>query len=110
MSLIVTPAQFTADMDDFTCACFEHCDALLISTDQSRRLTGLDASNMDQPARKLLKLIWNVGGFDVVLGHLDSGSSSANQFKSVSTSADVTLTTGQKLWTVCDTSAGFWRI
>ncbi|HEX2860691.1 MAG TPA: hypothetical protein VHN79_03585 [Lacunisphaera sp.] len=99
----ISPAQITGDEDDYTPTGVATAFRLRLSTDASRTLTGLAAG-----AARELKLLVNVGSFDLVLAHADEGSDPANRF-ALAGASDVTLSPGAALLIEYDSTSSRWR-
>jgi hypothetical protein len=97
----VTPAQIAGNKNDY-----EPTAQLLQrwSSDASRNVTGMVAG-VDAE----LRIVANVGSFDIVLKNADSASAAANRF-AMTSGADVTLTAGQMAMAVYDSTTARWRL
>lgn len=73
---IGTPAQITANQNDYTPSALATSRVLRLSTDASRNITGLGAGTDGQRLT-----ILNVGAQDIVLTHNDVASVAANRFR-----------------------------
>lgn len=102
-SRVFTTAQFTANQDDLVVNGFSMVRA---SSDASRNVTGILAPGTDQ---RTLRIIMNVGSFNIVLTNEDANSAAANRIIT-GTGASVTLTPDDTatLWYDHDTDR--WRI
>lgn len=98
----LTPAQITANTDDY--APTGHATALRfrLSTDASRNLTGLQGGTDGREV-----LIANVGAFDLVLVH-DATSTAANRFF-LPNSANLTLNPNDSVRLWYDITSARWR-
>jgi hypothetical protein len=102
---VVTPAQLTANTDNFQPTDIDIAIVLRLSTDASRNLTGIYNGETD---RNRWLLIINVGNFDLVLKH-NVTSTSAYRFANPG-GADVTLNTGDSVKVFYDASSTSWRV
>ncbi len=102
---VVTPAALTANEDNYAPTDGGMNMVWRLSSDASRNITGMqqsDPGGLGPP----LRLIFNVGAFDIVLKDEDAGSDAANRF---ALDGDITLApdTGAVLW--YDTITERWR-
>ena len=107
----VSPAQITADQDDYQGQGSGTAmrGLLRLSTDASRTITGIDATTVDfSEADDELRLV-NIGSFDLVLGHQDVGSLATNRIISP-TGADLTLGPDEMALLWYDGATARWRI
>src|SRR5262249_1695003 len=104
---INAPGQITGNQNNYNPGNAFYIQAW--TTDASRNVTGMTVNTSTDGGR--IMLICNVGSFNLVLQHLNAGSSGNNQF-SCSTGADITLTPGQAADVWYDTNAAFnkWRV
>jgi hypothetical protein len=72
---VISPAQITANTNNYNPTGFATAHVVRLDTDASRNLTGLDAA-----ATVVRKLLINVGANPLVLTHQDANSSAANRF------------------------------
>ncbi len=98
----LTPAQITANQNDYGPAGLAGAAVLRLSTDASRKLTGL-AGGADG---RVLHLV-NVGANDVVLSNADTASSAANRFGFVDS---VVLPAAAAAKLIYDATASCWRL
>lgn len=96
----ISPAQLTANTDDYAPAGFSTASVLRLSTDASRNLTGLAGGTDGR-----VITIFNVGSFNLVIKN-DVTSSPANRFF---LNADVTLQANQAAAFIYDSSSSRWR-
>ena len=94
-----SPAQITADVNNFSLP-----DAILtrFSTDAARTITGFAG------AKSGIKMIANVGSFNLVLAN-NSGSSDAANRILTNSGANITLTPGQLAIMTYDVTSARWR-
>ncbi len=107
----ISPAQITADQDDYQGQGSGTAmrGLLRLDTDASRTITGIDATTVDfSEADDELRLV-NIGSFDLVLGHQDVGSLATNRIISP-TGADLTLGPGDSALLWYDGATARWRI
>jgi hypothetical protein len=103
LSNAITPAQLTANTDNYSPTGLSTASVLRLSTDASRNLTGIAA----QPAGTRLT-ICNVGTQDLVLIH-DATSTAANRFFCPG-SVNKTLNTNDSVDIWYDSSSTRWRV
>lgn len=101
LTAVVTPSQITSNQDNYSPTGIATANALRLSTDASRDITGILAPSPEY-ARRLV--IENIGSFDIVLKN-DVTSTAANRFKF---SADVTLGSNQHVELLYDTTLDRW--
>jgi hypothetical protein len=106
---VITPAQITANQNDYRPRFLEQAIILRLATDASRNLTGLHRS-LDT-GLDALRWLWitNVGGFDLVLVHSSASSLARNRFACAS-SANVTIPTSGSVCLWYDTFSANWRV
>lgn len=102
-SNVISPAQITANTDNYAPTGLATASVLRLSTDASRNLTGISA----QPAGTRLT-ICNVGAQDIVLVH-DATSTAANRFLCPG-SANYTLNGNDSVDIWYDTTSARWRV
>lgn len=100
---VVTPAQITANTNDYTPTGLASARVLRLSTNASRNLTGIVA----QPTGTVLSLC-NVGASDLVLVHESGASLAANRFV-LPGSANLTLTANGAAQLIYDGTSARWR-
>lgn len=98
----LTPAQLTADTNDYDPADLATATVLRLSTDASHMLTGLAGG-----AAGRLLLLLNVGAENLILSDEDALSAAANRF---ALDASVTLTPDTAALLHYDTTAARWRL
>lgn len=96
-----TPAQVTANQNNYSPADLAATNVLRVSTDASRTLTGLLAPAL---AGQTL-LLMNVGSFPLVLSDEDLASTAANRF---ALDGNVTLAAGTSVWLFYDGTLARW--
>lgn len=107
----ISPAQITTDVDDYQGQGLYTAmrGVLRLSTDASRIMSGIDATTVDySEAGDILWLI-NIGSFDLVLGHQDTGSIAANRIISP-TAVDLILGPDESAMLWYDGATARWRI
>ncbi len=102
-STVISPAQITANTDDYDPTDGDAAYAWRLSTDASRNLTGIAA-----PEQATQHLLCNVGSFDLVLVH-DATSTAANRFYCPG-SANVTLGANDNARIWYDETSSRWRV
>lgn len=100
---VISPAQLTANTDDWDPAGLSTADIIRASTDASRNLTGIVAPDYT----RTLVLV-NVGAFDLVLKH-DTTSTAANRFYCPN-DADLTLSKDSAIWLEYDLTSARWQV
>lgn len=100
---VISPAQLTANTNDWNPTGLATADVIRVSTDDSRDLTGIVA-----PAAAKVLYLLNVGTQEIVLIH-DATSTAANRIICPETS-DVTLAEGESAVLVYDTTSARWRV
>ena len=98
---MLSPAQITANQNDYNPTGLSKALFLRVSTDASRNITGLAGGW----ANRELKL-FNVGAFDIVLKNGDAASSAANRFE---IGADITVGPAEGVTLLYDGAAQLWR-
>jgi hypothetical protein len=101
---VITPAQITANQNDYTPTGWLTALSARLSSDAARDITGFgrDGSN-------LIKSIQNVGAQNIVLKNQNIGSTS-NQRIITPSGADFTLTAGSGAWIAYDGTVDRWRV
>ena len=96
----ISPSTITADQDDYSPTAFHKTTVLRLSSDASRNITGMELRN------SAVKIIFNVGSFNIVLKDEDAGSTAEYRF---ALDGDITLApdTGAVLW--YDATSSRWR-
>lgn len=99
---VISPAQITANTNDYAPANVTVATALRLSTDTTRNLTGLV-----DPREGVIKTIINVGTNPLLLKNADVGSTAANRFDFGS---DVTLAGKQSATIRYDGTDARWKL
>lgn len=97
----VSPAQITANQDDYNPTGLVSAGVLRLNSDAGRNITGLDTG-----ADGRWVSIHNVGSFDIVLTNEDVASSAENRFQF---SDDITLAAGDACLLQYDSTSNRWR-
>lgn len=97
----LSPAQVTADQNNYAPANFATAAALRITTDANRTITGLAGG-----ASGRVVAIYNIGSFNLVLANESASSTAANRF---ATGSDVTLTPDTGVVLQYDATTLRWR-
>lgn len=98
---IISPAQITADQNDYSPAGLSAASTLRLSSDASRNITGLAGG-----AAGRLILIHNVGANAIVLKDESAGSTAANRF---ALTADLSLAADAVALLQYDSTSSRWR-
>lgn len=98
---IISPAQITANTNDYAPTGFSTAAVLRLSSDAPRNITGLAAGTSAREVR-----ILNIGAQDIVLTNNDAASSAANRFL---LGANVTLNPSEGIVIWYDATSGGWR-
>ncbi len=99
---VISPAQITANQNDYSPAGLSGAAVLRLSSDASHNITGLAAG-----ANGSLLTLVNVGSNAITLQNANSGSSAANRF---AFSGDVTITASQAASIWYDGTSSRWRL
>ncbi|NUU41371.1 hypothetical protein [Tardiphaga robiniae] len=99
---VISPAQITANTNDYAPTSVALATTLRLSTDASRNLTGLV-----DPRDGAMKMIINVGSNPLVLKNADAGSTAANRFDFGN---DVTLAGKQAALLRYDGTDARWKL
>lgn len=97
----ISPAQITANQNDYNPTNLSTASVLRLSTDASRNITGLQGGSDGR-----IIAIHNVGSYSIVLKNANTGSSAANRF---AFSADLTLTSNDCVMLQYDATSSRWR-
>jgi hypothetical protein len=100
----ISPAQITANQNNYAPAGLDTCSVVRLTTDASRNMTGLTAPTGSDNSRVLFVL--NVGSFDLVLQTENASSTAANRF---SFNTDLVLSAGMGAVLWYDTTSSRWR-
>jgi hypothetical protein len=103
----ITPAQLTADTDNWDPDDILVATVVRISADAAWNLTGINSA--DLPAQGKHKKLINVGSFPITLKDQDTGSLSANRFLLLGGTGDITLQPGDAQDIYYDDTEGKWR-
>lgn len=100
---VITPSQITTNQNDY--APTGHQTALIerLSADATRSISGLAAPTSGRPE---VRILLNVGSFNIVLSDQDSSSSAANRF---AFGKNVTIKPSKVVIAVYDTTSSRWR-
>lgn len=101
---VLSPAQITANQDDYAPTGLAAATWLRLSSDASRNITGILAGSSGD-----LKAVTNVGSEDIVLKDEDASSDAANRI-ATQTGGDVTLSGGESAWMRYDATSARWRV
>lgn len=101
LSGVISPAQITANQNDYAPAGLANASVLRISTDAARDVTGL-ASGADGR----VVMVCNCGAFNAVLKAESASSAAANRF---GFGSDLTLAAKQGTLLIYDAAASRWR-
>lgn len=99
---VISPAQITANQNDYAPAGLATATTLRISTDATRNITG-----MVDAREGTIKTIINVGSNPIVLKNADAGSTAANRFDF---GADITLAGKQSATLRYDATDSRWKL
>lgn len=100
---VISPAQLTANTDDYNPTGLATCSTIRLSTDASRNLTGIVAQQLGT-----IIILNNVGSQDLVLKH-DVTSTAANRFYCPN-SADFTIKPNGSATIRYDGTSSRWRV
>lgn len=100
----LTPAQITANVDNYAPAGIGDASHLRVDTDASRDITGLTTGTTGRWI-----VITNVGAFDLVFRHDNTGSTAANRFF-FDDAASMTLEPEQTRYFWYDATTQRWRV
>lgn len=98
----ITPAQITANQNNYNPTGLADASVVRASTDASRNITGLAGGEDGR-----IIMFYNVGSQDIVFKNEDSNSTAANRFLF---GADFTLTQDKTLTIQYDATVSRWRI
>ncbi len=98
----ITPAQITANQNDYNPTGLSGAAVLRLSTDASRNITGLQGGSDGR-----ILIIANVGSFPLVLVNASGLSTEAYRF---AFTTDVTLAAGGVVPLIYDSTASRWRL
>jgi hypothetical protein len=97
----VTPAQITANQNDYNPTGLATANSLRINSDAARNITGLAGG-----VKGRIIVLHNTGSFGITLKRQDASSSVGNRF---AIDADITLAPDQSVWLRYDTTTARWR-
>jgi hypothetical protein len=100
---VISPAQLTANTNDWVPTGVFSASVIRVGTDASRNLTGLQALS------HRVILLHNTGGFNLVLKNNDAASAAANRFFTPA-GADYTLGVNEGVMLWYDDTSTCWRI
>jgi len=101
---VLSPAQITADQNDYAPSGWSTSEIVRLDSDASRNITGLAAT-----ADRVLKKLINVGSFNIVLGDEDVGSAAANRI-TVSGGVNLTMQPDDAVDVFYDSTSARWRV
>ncbi len=105
---LVSPAQITADQNDYSPTGMADATVLRLTSDAARSITGLATGGNDRVVR-----VWNVGAFTITLVHESTLSAAANRFTVPSyvggPSSNLTLNPNASVILVYDNTSLRWR-
>lgn len=101
---VISPAQITADQNDYAPSGGDAATTWRLSTDASRKVTGIAS-----PIAGDLHILANTGSTDLVLAHENTGSTAANRFTCPS-AQDFTLKSGNGVLILYDGTSARWRV
>ena len=93
----LTPAQITADQNDYSPPNLLNHIPLRLSSDATRNITGLNAGGVAYREGRV-RVIVNIGNFDIVLNHESGLSAAANRFALDGTDLRLEPGNGIVLW------------
>lgn len=99
---INSPAQITADQNDYNPASLATANTLRLSTDALRTITGLAGGAVGR-----VMIVTNIGSFPLVLAHENAGSTAANRF--TFDTYDLVVAAGQAITLQYDSTSSRWR-
>lgn len=97
----VSPAQITADQNDYSPTGLSAASVLRLNSDAARNITGLAGGSDGR-----VVIIFNVGSFNIVLKDESASSSASNRF---ALKADITISTDGSALLVYDETTLRWR-
>ena len=99
---VISPAQITADQNNYSPSGLATANVLRISSDAARNITGVIAG----PGGTILMIV-NVGLFGITLVNEGGASSAGNRF---AIGSDLTITAGRGTHIWYDAASSRWRI
>lgn len=100
----ITPAQITADQNDYNPTGLATAARMRINSDAYRAITGLQGGYDG----RIVHII-NTGSFQIAFADNDAGSSAANRFRTINNSW-ATLNPKQSAILIYDGTSGFWDV
>jgi len=100
---VLTPAQITADQDDYAPAGYGVVSTLRLSSDAERTITGI----VPPAALQYVYILQNVGSYPILLANESGSSAAANRF---STELTKIIGPSEMCLIVYDTTASRWRV
>lgn len=97
----ITPAQITADQNNYNPTGLSGATVLRLNSDAARNITGLSGGSDGR-----LLIVYNVGSFNIVLKDESSSSTAANRF---ALQADVTIAPDVGVILQYDSTSSRWR-
>jgi hypothetical protein len=101
MSGVISPAQITANQNDYAPTGIATASAIRLDLDAARSITGLTGGR----AGRILRLI-NTSAFALTLKNEDGASTAGNRLL---LGSDFVLAAGQSVWLEYDATSGRWR-
>jgi hypothetical protein len=100
----ISPSQITSDQNNYAPTDWSTANAVRLSSDASRNITGLNGS-----ASVVKKILINVGSYNIVLQHENSSSTAANRLI-VSGGSDLTVQPNDAVTVLYDPVTTRWRV
>jgi hypothetical protein len=97
----ISPAQITADQDDYNPTGLSTASVLRLSADAPRNITGLQGGSDGR-----VLIVMNVGAQNIVLKDDSASSTAANRF---ALTADITMTPDMSVILLYDSTSSRWR-
>lgn len=105
---IVSPAQITANTNDYSPTNLKHAGTLRLTTDISRNLTGLVPLTVTDSTDGRVITLYNAGAANLVVQNNNASSSAANRFDLGG--ADITLAPKQSITLRYSNTIALWEI
>ena len=102
---LISPAQITANQDDYAPTGIGTANVIRVDSDAARSITGLSASQVE--GRVII--LQNDGGFTITLLHENANSTAANRFD-LGDDTDFSLVSGGTCLVIYDGTASRWRL
>ena len=99
---IISPAQITADQNNYNPTGFATAETIRLSSDATRNITGLTAGTDGD-----FITIFNIGSFNIVLNNEHASSTAANRF---ALNSDITLLPNHSVRLSYDGTSARWRV